>query len=262
MKKTIALALVIMSTASAWATHPILVGHRGSSYGVENSVESFTNGAKLGYEYLETDIRVTADKQLVCSHDEDISRLSGLDSALTIAGSTLAQLQAVPLRQTRGGVEYTGRLCTAQEYLDVCKEHNIKPLIELKWATGINNNDCSNIPLLVKLLEDNGLRDKCIVMTSMKKCLEYIRTNFPDIELQFLTGQYWPNHFDWCVQWRIDPDIQTGYFDSETVKKFHDAGLKVNCWTVNGDEKYRTYTDMGCDFLTTDNLDAHTLPAE
>ena len=259
MKRTFAaLLLTVAVILPAISQRPILVGHRGSSYGVENSVESFTNGAKLGYEYLETDFKVTADKQLVCTHDDDLSRLGG--STLTIAGSTLAQLQEVPLTQTRLGTTYTGRLCSAQEYLDVCKEYNVRPLIELKWATGINSNDCSNIPLLIKLVEDNGFRNKCIIMTSMKPCLEYIRTHYPDIELQFLTGQYWANHFDWCVQWGIDADIQAGYFDKTTVQKYHDADLKVNMWTTNTADGYKQYGNMGCDFITTDNLDSKDLP--
>ena len=186
----------MVMSMSAVSAKPIFVGHRGSLYGLENSVESFTNGAKMGYQYLETDIKVTKDLQFVCTHDDDLTRLGG---TLSIASSTLEQLQAEPLSQTRGGVAYTGRLCSAKEYLDVCRQYNVRPLIELKWATGINSNDCSNIPLLIKFIEEQGFRDKCIILTSMKPCLEYIRKNYPDITLQFLTGQYWANHFDWCV---------------------------------------------------------------
>lgn len=258
MKKLLTLAVALFTVTATFAVRPIFVGHRGSQWGLENSVESFTNGAKMGYEYLETDFKVTKDKQLVCTHDDDLSRLGG--SALTIAGSTLAELQAVPLTQTRSGVKYTGRLCSAQEYLDVCKQYNVRPLIELKWATGINSNDCSNIPMLIKFIEDNGFRDKCIILTSMKPCLEYIRKNYPDIELQFLTGQYWANHFDWCVQYGMDVDIQAGYFDASTVRKYHDAGLKVNVWTVNNDANYLKYGNMGCDFITTDYMDLAKLP--
>ena len=260
MRKLFTFLFAAVTVVSAFADKPILVGHRGSQYGVENSVESFTNGAKMGYEYLETDFKVTKDKQFVCSHDDDISRLSSDGSSLVIASSTLEELQAHPFAQTRSGVKYTGRLCSGQEYLDVCKEYNVRPLIELKWATGINSNDCSNIPMLIKFIEDNGFRDKCIILTSMKPCLEYIRKNYPDIELQFLTGEYWASHFDWCVQQGIDVDIQAGYFDKSTVTKYHDKGLKVNMWTTNTNDGYKQYGNWGCDFITTDYLDPKTLP--
>lgn len=258
MKKLFTLMLAAVTAAAAFAQRPLLVGHRGSNVGVENSVQSFTEGAKRGYEFLETDFKVTKDGQLVCSHDDDTSRLG--DKTVSIAGGTLAEIQAVTLTQTRDGVKYTGRVCSAQEYLDVCKEYNVRPLIELKWATGINNNDCSNIPMLIKFIESNGFRDKCIILTSMKPCLEYIRKNYPDIELQFLTGQYWASHFDWCVTLGIDVDIQSGYFDKTTVQKYHDEGLKVNMWTTNTNEGYSQYGNWGCDFITTDKLDPATLP--
>ena len=260
MKRLFTLFVAGATAWAAFADKPLLVGHRGSLYGVENSVESFTNGAKMGYEYLETDFKVTKDKQFVCSHDDDISRLSSDGSSLAIASNTLADLQSHPFAQTRSGVKYTGRLCSGQEYLDVCKEYGVRPLIELKWATGINSNDCSNLPMLIKFIEDNGFRDKCIILTSMKPCLEYIRKNYPDIELQFLTGEYWASHFDWCVQQRIDVDIQAGYFDKATVTKYHDKGLKVNMWTTNSNDGYKQYGNWGCDFITTDSLDPQKLP--
>lgn len=256
MVKKLMLALVMVMAVSTVSAKPKFVGHRGSLYGLENSVESFTNGAKMGYQYLETDFKVTKDLQFVCTHDDDLTRLGG---TLSIASSTLEQLQAESLSQTRSGVTYTGRLCSAKEYLEVCRQYNVLPLIELKWATGINSNDCSNIPLLIKFIEEQGFRDKCIILTSMKPCLEYIRKNYPDITLQFLTGQYWANHFDWCVAQGIDVDIQAGYFDKSTVEKFHEAGLKVNMWTLNSDADYVKYGNWGCDFVTTDYLDPKTV---
>ncbi len=256
MNKRIMLALALAAVVATASAKPIFVGHRGSLYGLENSVESFTNGAKMGYDYLETDFKLTKDLQFVCTHDDNLTRLGG---TLAIATSTLEELQGEALSQTRSGVAYTGRLCSGAEYLEVCRQYNVRPLIELKWTTGINSNDCSNIPLLIKFIDEQGFRDKCIILTSMKPCLEYIRKNYPDITLQFLTGQYWANHFDWCVEQGIDVDIQAGYFDKSTVEKFHEAGLKVNMWTLNSDADYVKYGNWGCDFVTTDYLDPKTV---
>lgn len=255
MKKTFyCIGLALMFSAPIKAQ--LFVGHRGSLYGVENTKESFENGCKLGYDYLETDLRVTKDGEFVCSHDENTERLGG---TLVIADATLEELKAEPLKQTRGGVYYEGNLCTIKEYLDICKTGGVKPLIELKWSTGINNNDFTNIPKLIDFIDANGVYEDCIILTSMKNCLEYIRENYPDITCQFLTGQYWPNHFDWCVDHGLGPDIQIGYFDEDTVKKFHDKGLKVNMWTVNDPIKFKDFKKMGFDFVTTDKLDANEL---
>lgn len=255
--KQLLFALFASVMALTVSAQPILVGHRGSGYGVESTEEAFRRGAALGYKYVESDIKVTSDKRFVLSHDDDLTRLGG---TYTVASSTLEQLQSETLTQTRNGVSYTGRLLSLEEWLALCDELKLLPLIELKWATGVNSNDCSNIPLLIKTIEDCGYRDRCIILTSMKPCLEYIRKNYPDIELQFLTGQYWANHFDWCVEQGIDVDIQAGYFDETTVAKFHKEGLKVNMWTTNDAAGYRKYAGWGCDFITTDRLDGNDLP--
>lgn len=256
MKQLLLTLLVACTAFGIWA-QPILVGHRGSGYGLENSEESFKKGIELGYQYLETDVKFSKDLKLVCSHDDNTTRLGGTK---TLATSTLEELQSETLSQTRNGVKYTGRLCSMKEYLEICKEGGVGALIELKWTDGINSNDCSRIPLLIEQIEEVGMRKNCIILTSMKPCLEYIRTNYPDIELQFLTGQYWSNHFDWCVQWNIDVDIEAGWFDKSTVQKYHDKNLKVNMWTTNDEAGYKTYGNMGCDFITTDRIDGHNLP--
>ncbi|MCH5221531.1 MAG: hypothetical protein J1F05_04285 [Muribaculaceae bacterium] len=255
--KRFSLLLSTILLATSIGAQPILVGHRGSGYGLENSAESFKKGVELGYQYLETDVKFTKDLILVCFHDDDTKRLGGTKA---LASSTLDELQSETLTQSRGGVSYSGRICSMKEYLQICKDGGVRPLIELKWTDGINSKDCSRIPLLIEQIEEMNMRDKCIILTSMKPCLEYIRTNYPDIELQFLTGQYWSNHFDWCVEWKIDVDIQAGFFDKDTVDKYHEEGLKVNMWTTNDDFGYQTYGKMGCDFITTDRLDSKALP--
>ncbi len=265
MKKLFLAAMLLLSVLPISALNPgdtipapLLVGHRGSSYGVENTEQAFREGAKLGYQYLETDIKTTKDVKFALCHDDDLKNFG--HSNLTIAGSTMAELQAVTLTQTRGGVKYTGKLMELSEFLDLCTELNVLPVIELKWGTGVNDHDQSNMPALVKVIQDKGYYDKAIILTSMKPCLEWLHTNHPTMQLQFLTGQYWANHFDWCVERGIDVDIQASYFDAETVAKYHEKGLKVNMWTTNTAAGYTEYTLMGCDFITTDNLDGNNLP--
>jgi glycerophosphoryl diester phosphodiesterase len=258
MKKLFLLLLLCSIATSMWASKPLFAGHRGGYTGVQNTVESFTNGAeKYGFNGLECDIRVTKDGQYVISHDETTNALGG---NLTVADATLEQLQAENYTQTRGGITYNGKICTAAEYLDICKSHNVFPLIELKWTTGINNNDMSNFAGLYALVKDRGLENKAIFMTSMKKSLEYIRTNYPTAICQFLTGEYWANHFDWCVQWRINPTIEAGCFDIHTVKKFHNAGLQVGVWVLDSQANYETYGNMGVYMVTTDYLYPSKMP--
>lgn len=251
---TIAIACVL--SASAWK--PIFIGHRGCYIGVMNTVSSFKNGVDaFGYQGLECDVRVTSDGHYVISHDETTNAVGG---NLTVANSTLAQLQAETYTQTRGGVAYAGKICTVAEYLDICKEKDVIPVVELKWATGINNNDMSNFTGLAALIEEKGLTSKVIILTSMRRSLEYVRTNYPDLKCQFLCNSNWATHFDWIVQWGVMPSIQAGCLDKETVKKFHEKGLEVAVWTVNSLANYELYGEMGVAMITCDYLMPYEMP--
>ena len=161
MKRIYTLLLAISAVIAATA-QPYLVGHRGSYWGVENTKEAFINGAKKGYDYLETDIKVTKDGKFVCWHDDNLTKASGEPA---IASNTLSYLKSQKLTQTRGGVTYTGYISTFEEYLDICKQYGVAPVIEFKWATGINSNDQSNIPALMKIVEEKGFRNNCYIFT-------------------------------------------------------------------------------------------------
>lgn len=249
MKKLLIIAL--LGTSLCMGGRTLLVGHRGCNVGVENTVRAFEEGARRGYDFLECDVRVTADTQLVISHDTDTRRLGG---NCEIAASTLAQLRADTLHQTRATGDYHGVVATLGEYLDICRRYDVRPVIELKWGTGINSDDFSNIPLLIDTIEAYGMRDKCVILTSMKPCLEHIRRTWPDINLQWLGRTDWTASLPWCDSLRLDVDIAHDMLDSTSVADAHRAGLIVNSWTVDSPERAEELRRMGVDIITTNAL--------
>ncbi len=258
MKKALLLMAMLLVVGQAWAWKPKFVGHRGSYKGVMNTAEAFRNGADFyHYDGLECDVRVTSDGQYVISHDETTKAVGG---SLTIASSTLAQLQAETYSQTRGGVAYTGKICTIAEYLDICKEKNVFPVIELKWATGINSNDMSNFPGLAKIIKDKEMADKVVILTSMKPSLEYVKTNYPEFKCQFLCSTGWDGAQDWCKKWNLNPSIQVGDFDIYAVKTYVEKGMEVAAWTVNSLATYKSVGAMGVTMITCDYLMPSEMP--
>ena len=258
MKKIFLLLCLVCTISQAYAWKPLFAGHRGSYRGVENTEEAFLNGLNhYGYTGLECDIKVTSDKQCVCWHDDDLSRVG---HSVSIPSTTLADLQALTLTQTRSGNTYTAKICTADRYLEICKENNAFPIIELKWASGINNNDMSNFYILYNLIKKHGLEDKAIILTSMQKSLEYVRTNYPKLQCQFLCYEVTEARYEWCKTWGINPSVQTGGLSKYMARKCHDAGMQVGCWTVNSEANYQQHGDLGCYMMTCDYLRPNEMP--
>ena len=251
------LMLAFATQALAWK--PIMIGHRGCRQGVENTEEAFINGAtKYGFQALECDVKVTSDKKYVCWHDDVITKCS---PNCTIYNNTLATIQSKTLTQTRSGTTYTGKICTVDRYLEICKTYNVIPVVELKYAVGINGNDMSNFPGLYALIEKHGLVDKTIILTSMTGALTYVRKNYPKLKCQYLVNYITDNNVSWAKT--NGCDISTCYYYSSTsgqyltqalMDKAKAAGLKVSIWTVNSETDYKKYAGYGANYVTSDDL--------
>lgn len=83
MKKIICSLCFAFVTLSAMAQKPLAIevlGHRGGRYEVdENTLTAFQTAYKNGVHSFETDIRLTADGDLVISHDASLKRMCGVD---------------------------------------------------------------------------------------------------------------------------------------------------------------------------------------
>lgn len=56
------------------------LSHRGNSKDfIENSFEAFNSVIQMGYKYIETDLRMTLDGEVIAFHDPDLKRLFNLD---------------------------------------------------------------------------------------------------------------------------------------------------------------------------------------
>ena len=256
MKKTLLLLCLVCTLTQAYAWKPLFAGHRGSYRGVENTEEAMMNGINhYGYTGLEIDVKTTSDGEYVCWHDDDLSRVG---HNVSIPYSNFANIKDLTLTQTRGGVTYTAKILTVDRYLEICKENNVFPIIELKWAVGINSNDMSRFPGLYKLIEKHGLVEEVRILTSMQPSLEYVRTNYPKLQCQYLCYEVTQARYEWCKKWCINPSVQTGGLSKAMARKCHDAGMEVVCWTVNSLADYQKHGELGCTTMTCDYL----VPAE
>ena len=257
LKSIFTAALIIMGTLSLQAQ--LIVGHRGSQWGVENTRAAFINGAEAGAWALECDIRVTADGTFVISHDDSYKRLGG--PATKIAKMTTQEVLNTRLTSKRHGITYAGNPCTLGEFLDICIEHNVVPVVEVKVCTSIHSNTKAEnepvfdgIPALINLIDQKGLTDKVVIISFMPGVVDFIHRHYPDVTVQVLAGdedgpiEDW---VDWCIKYNMDLDVIHTIVTKEAVDRMHAAGLKVNVWTVDKVEDFERVKAAGVDFITT-----------
>ena len=257
LKSIFTAALIIVGTLGMQAQ--LIVGHRGSQWGVENTRAAFINGANAGAWGLECDIRVSADGTFIISHDDNFKRLGGPETK--IADMTTEALLSTRLTSKRHGVTYAGTPCTLGEFLDICKEYQVVPVIEVKVCTTIHSNTKAEnepvfdgIPALINLIDQKGLSDKAVIISFMPGVVDFIHRHYPDITVQVLAGEEdgtimeW---VEWCKQYKMDLDVVHTIVTKEAVDAMHASGLKVNVWTVDRVEDFERVKAMGVDFITT-----------
>ena len=260
--KTIFTCVVLTLCAATSADAQLIVGHRGSVWGVENTKAAFVNGARAGAWGLECDIHLTADGAFVVCHDATTKRIGGTEERL--GSINLNRAMAIELSQTRRGIYYAGHLISLGEYLDICKEENVVPVIEVKYTDcatvhseekNPENNNFTGVPALLSLVESKGLLDKAVIISFMPGVIEYIKTNHPNVQVQVLAGDGDINNWvTWCKERKIDLDASWGLITKEAVDELHKAGLKVNVWTVDDPEVFARLQEWGVDYITTNAL--------
>ena len=257
LKSIFTAALIIVGTLNMQAQ--LIVGHRGSQWGVENTRAAFINGAEAGAWGLECDIRVTSDGTFVISHDDSYKRLGG--PATKIAKMTTLDVLSTRLTSKRHGITYAGTPCTLGEFLDICNQYNVVPVVEVKVSTTIHSNTKAEnepvfdgIPALINLIDQKGLTDRVVIISFMPGVVDFIHRHYPDVTVQVLAGDedgpidQW---VDWCIEYNMDLDVVHTIVTKDAVDRMHAAGLKVNVWTVDKVEDFERVKAMGVDFITT-----------
>ena len=257
LKSIFTTALIIVGTLGLQAQH--IVGHRGSQWGVENTRAAIITGAAAGAWALECDVRVTADGTFVISHDDSYKRLGGPETK--IANMTTESVLSTRLTSKRNGITYAATPCTLSEFLDICNEYHVVPVVEIKVCSNIHSNTKAEnepvfdgIPALINLIDQKGLSDRVVIISFMPGVVDFINRHYPDITVQVLAGdkdgpiEDW---VDWCIEHKMDLDVVHTIITDEAVSRMHDAGLKVNVWTVDKLEDFLRVKAMGVDYITT-----------
>lgn len=235
------------------ADGPIAFAHRGGAAGgLENTMAAFQRAVDLGYRYVETDARVTADGVLVAFHDPHLRRVAGVEGRL-------GELTWERLSTARvGGREPVPRL---EELLATFPDLRVN--IDVKEAAAVR-------PLVELLTRRRALDRVCVGSFSARRlaaCRQALGPRLatslgPPAVLALRAACVHPS-LSWLappcrgvVAAQIPPQAASVPVVTERlVRLAHDRGLAVHVWTVDDAAEMRRLLDLGVDGLMTDELE-------
>ena len=227
-----------------------MVAHRGvSGLEKENTMAAFVAAGNRSYWGVETDVHRTADGQMVVIHDSDVKRVAGLE--LPVEGSDLATLREVVLldRENRPG-RADLRIPTLREYIRACKQYGKFCVPELK-----THFTAEEIAQIAGEFRDEDYLDHAVFISFCTQNLIYMRELFPEQPVQQLTNRLDEEVLALLLEHRFDLDVDYRVLTEDRARRLHDAGVRINCWTVDDPAVAERLVGWGVEYLTSNILE-------
>jgi glycerophosphoryl diester phosphodiesterase len=215
---------------------PLIVAHRGASQAEPpgNTVAAFRRAKALGADWVELDVRATADGARVVHHDAELGD-----------GRAICEL---------GVSELPSYIPQFEVALAACEGMGVN--VEIKNSRGDPDFDpaCALADTVVEVLRDTD-RSRVLVTSFDLATIDRVRSLDPTVPTGLLA-------FDLNDPASvIDTAVAGGhrainpwdpFVDAELMRMARTAGLEVNVWTVNDTTRMRELIDLGVDAIITD----------
>lgn len=227
---------------------PAIIGHRGAcAYAPENTLASFRKAAELGAQWVEMDVQLTQDGELVIFHDATLERTSnGAGLVCDTPYPTIARLDA--------GSWFSPYFCderipSLSKALSRCLELGLGVNLELKAPSGMEESlvkktlavlgEFSSVPLLLSSFSMPALQ-----------CLRQENTYFP---LGWNLETWSPDVLETASNLQLySVHGPAEKMEEERIQALHAQGQKVLAFTVNETALAAQLFSMGVDALFTD----------
>jgi glycerophosphoryl diester phosphodiesterase len=220
------------------------IAHRGkTTNALENTKEAFTAAAlDPHFDGIECDIYTSNDGEFVIFHDESTKRLSSENYQLMdLSYEKIKQLTLFDKKKNTYEVPHL------VEFLDICKMHNKKPIIEIKKI-----HDITQLNNLFVILDDYANLEPIIISFNINY-LKYLRA-LSIIDLYLLTTDVDDELIYDCRVNSLNLYINKESVNKALIQKLKKKGFNIGVFTVNDKKNEAICKELVIDLLTTDKL--------
>tara|TARA_B100001248_G_C27380374_1_gene456607 strand:+ start:509 stop:1213 length:705 start_codon:yes stop_codon:yes gene_type:complete len=228
---------------------PRILAHRGYTKKFqENTFESFYESLKdMRINGVELDVCQTSDKILVCFHDINLERLTGINK--DINQIKYSELEKLKIKKT-DKYKTELKICSFSKMLDLFKYSNKILNIELK----IREDDSEFVKNVLNQISIRNMENNVILTSYNHKLLTYInKKKFKVgslIDFEFCQNDINKYNLDYSF---IAVDKRT---DNKIIKKLKDMNKIILIYTLNSydDNFINNFNDFDVDFVIFDKL--------
>ena len=213
-----------------------IIAHRGGgTEAPENTAAGIEKAWEIGAFGSEIDIQRTKDGFYILNHDGNFQRVAGdkrKPEEMTLEEIKELSIEGEPV-------------ATLEEALKATEGKGIL-FIELKGSTA----DRQMADDAVKTVKEYGMEDECVLIGMNYELIDYIETNYPEIQTGYLTFASFGDTAKLnCDYLAMEEESAT----AEVISEIHKQGKKVLVWTSNEKRVQRHFLCSMIDGLITDN---------
>ena len=240
--------------SSHTSSAPFLVAHRGlSSLYPENTLPAFEGAKEYGFDGYEFDVHTTKDGEWVVIHDDDVDHMT--DGTGDVDSFTFEEILELNI-DNGNHIEEQGmkssrlKIPTLRQALDVCKDSDIVPVIELKDC------DVQYLPSLKETLDEYGLSERAVIISFDEEYIEEYRKLDSDIEILYLANSLTKEDIDWCIEndFGINFNCWLLYKSLGAIRYARKNDVKIAAWTVDNTLFADIMVLFGAEYITTNKI--------
>lgn len=222
-----------------------VTSHRGFSHDVpENTLPAIEKAIDEQADFVEVDVRVTKDGELVLLHDNNLKRTVGINKKIwDMSYAQIADLDAGSWLSK----EYADtRIPTLREVLELSKG-KVMLNLDLKYRS----QEEGLAEKVVELIKEYEMEWQCVVSSTSLKCIEKVKELNPDIRTGFITYQIYSGLYE---NEAVDFfSMKYNLVSKGVVRQVHKNGKEIHVWTVNSKTEFERLERIGVDNIITDN---------
>jgi glycerophosphoryl diester phosphodiesterase len=230
------------------------IAHRGASgHAPENTLAAFRLAAEMGAKFIETDLQLTRDANIVAVHDPTVDRTT--NGRGRISKMSLAELRGLDAGVKFLSVEgksYKGeRVPTVDEILGFAQTADVSFYLEMKESQSWGFEQA-----LVGALRRSREMNRVIVISFDATALAAVRRTEPTLMTGLLDEKPSVQSVEKAQALGVRQYLpRADRVSPEMIAVAHRADLRVVVWTVNEVEDLRTVLTWGVDGIITDYPD-------
>jgi len=249
------LLLLVMAMMTGFGQRlPKVSAHRGASVEApENTLAAFSKAMELGADYLEVDVRTTADGVQVCMHDRSLKRTTGIDAEVKVTTYET-------IRQASAGKwfneAYAGeKVPTLEELCELVNKTNHDQGTHVKLYVDCKDIDAGEV---VGILNKNQMLDSAVFYGDVGVLKEISKFHSG---ARFMPA--YPGAGKAARLARKLPvyafDMNWDKIDTDDIKRCHQLRVKVFCDLLGANDtpaEYQRAVLLGIDLIQTDHVQA------